>query len=308
MKRNYLTLGIGLFVLLVFGLLLVCFQVRQTEVALVTTFGRPSASLVEPGLYFKWPWPIQRVQKFDKRIQNFQDRATETSTRDGKNVIVQVYVGWTISDPELFRERFDGSLLQAERFLEGLVSDAKNTVIGLHPFSDLISTDPQELKFAEIEEDIQARISNQAEERYGLTINLLGIKVLNLPESITENVFERMRKERERFVVEIRAEGERRASDIRSEAERDRENLLATARAEATRIRGQADAEADQYYKVFSQNPELAILLLKVNALESSLKERSTLILDRRTPPFDLIEVPDSLQASPAPAIQAGGE
>ena len=64
MKRNPLTLIIGLLLILIFGLLLFAFQVRTTEVAVVTTFGNPTRPITEPGLYLKWPWPIQKVWWF----------------------------------------------------------------------------------------------------------------------------------------------------------------------------------------------------------------------------------------------------
>ena len=74
MKRNALTLVVGLILLVIFFLLLFTFQVRQTEVVVVTTFAKPSADpITKPGLYFKWPMPIQKVYRFDKRIHNFED-------------------------------------------------------------------------------------------------------------------------------------------------------------------------------------------------------------------------------------------
>jgi len=57
MKNNSLTIVISLILAVIFGLLLFCFQVRQTEVALVTRFGKPVRTETEPGLKFKLPWP-----------------------------------------------------------------------------------------------------------------------------------------------------------------------------------------------------------------------------------------------------------
>src|SRR3972149_11719558 len=105
MKRNSLTLIVGGLLLLVFLSLLFCFQVRQTDVALVTTFGKPTRDIntdpekPEPGLYFKWPWPIEKVQKFDKRTQNLEGKFEETYTQDKINVLVTVYAGWSIRNP-----------------------------------------------------------------------------------------------------------------------------------------------------------------------------------------------------------------
>ena len=78
MKRNFLTVVIGAVLIVIFALLLFVFQVRQSEVAVVTTFGKPVRDLTEPGAYFKWPWPVQKVYKFDQRVQNFEDKFSET--------------------------------------------------------------------------------------------------------------------------------------------------------------------------------------------------------------------------------------
>ncbi len=295
MNRNYLTLTVGILLVLIFGALLFSFQVRQTEVALVTTFGKPTRDYntdpnkPEPGLKWKLPWPIQKVQKFDKRIQNFEDKFSETQTSDGKNVLMTVYVGWTISDPKLFREAASGSIPRAEGFLEGAINNSKNIVIGQHPFSHFISTNPQELKFEQIEAEILAGVKDTAQTGYGIHINFLGIKKLGLPESITQKVFDRMKEERGRFVSGIKAQGEAEASKITIAADRDRAEILSQADAVAREIRGKADAETAKAYEVFEKNPELAVLLLKNEALEQSLKDRTTLILDQRTPPFDLL-------------------
>src|SRR5687768_10064192 len=123
-KRNALTLTIGLVLLLVFLALLFVFQVRTTEVAVVTTFGKPERNIDQPNLYFKWPWPIQKVYKFDKRVHNFESGFEQVLTADGHNLLMMVYVGWNISDPKLFFPRFGGSEKKAQESLEGLVRNA----------------------------------------------------------------------------------------------------------------------------------------------------------------------------------------
>ena len=79
MKRNVMTIVIGAVLIVIFALLLFVFQVRQSEVAVVTTFGKPTRNLTEPGAYFKWPWPVEKVYKFDQRVQNFEDRFSQIS-------------------------------------------------------------------------------------------------------------------------------------------------------------------------------------------------------------------------------------
>jgi len=275
---------------IIFVLLLFTFQVRQTETVVVTTFGRPARTESTPGLKFKWPYPIQKIIRFDKRVQNFEDDFEETYTRDSYNLLAMVYVGWTIANPsEYFNSFPTGKPEAAHPALKGLIRSVKNSVVGQHTFSEFISTDAKQLKFVEIEQEMLTAIKADALKRYGIDVQFLGIKKLGLPESVTQKVFDRMTAERQREVERLKAQGEAEAMRIRSKADADRDAILAQAEAKATEIRGQADAKAAESFAAFKQNPELAVFLLKLNALEQSLKSRSTLILDEGTPPFDLL-------------------
>lgn len=292
MKRNPLTLVIGLLLILVFGLLLFTFQVRTTDVAVVTTFGNPTRPITEPNLYFKWPWPIQKVWTFDRRVQNFEDRLTEGLTRDSFNLLTSVYVGWKVSDPTAFFPRFAGGanpIAAAETLLDQWVGNAKTAIVGKHPLSDFISTSDNGTSFPAIENEIMAAIQAQIQtNNLGLQIEFLGIKRLLLPESVSQSVFDRMTSERKVLADRYQYEGEAEAQRIRSDAERKAAELVANAEAQATQIKGKGEAEAAKSLAIFQQNPGLASFIFRLNALEGSLKERSTLIFDQHTPPFDL--------------------
>jgi membrane protease subunit HflC len=290
MKKNPLTLLVGSLLLLVFLALLFCYQVRTTEVAVVTTFGRYSSSQTNAGIYLRAPLPIQKVYKFDKRLQTFERKYEQQFTRDKKSPILSVYVGWRIADPKRFLESFNGDLLKAEQTLENVVRDAKNSVIGNHDFSELISPDPSKVKFDVIEGEMKAVMAATTLASYGVAIDLVGIKELGLPEALTAKVFERMKSEREKLVKKYQGEGNAEADRIRSEAELRRKELIAQAENEAQRILGGAEQEASKHYQTLQQDPELAVFLLSLRSLEGSLKERSTLILDERTPPFNLLK------------------
>ncbi len=290
MKRNSLTIIVGSILIVIFGLLLFTFQVRETEVAVVTTFDKPTRFIPTPGLKLKWPRPIQKVTIFDKRIQNFEDDLDQTMTQDGYSLLVMVYAGWTIKDPQKFFNSFpSGTAEAARRPLEGLIRTAKLQVIGRRAFSEFISINPKEVKLAEIEKEILQAVQPQA-LNYGIEIHFLGIEKLGLPPNVTQKVFDRMQAERQKEVVRLTAEGDATASRIRNDAETKRTEILAKAESEATAIRGQADAEAKKFYTVLNQNPELATLLESLKALEDFLKNtRSELILDERTPPLQYL-------------------
>ena len=290
MNKQKIYFLIGIILLLIFASILFIFQVRQSEVAVVTTFGSYSRTIEDAGLRFKWPWPIQKVYRFDNRLQNFERKFEQTTTGDAKPLIIEVYVGWRISDPKIFLERFNGDIKKAEQNLESLVRDAKNSVIGQHPFRDLISPREEDLKFNDIEEEIVAAIQIEAKDDYGMEVVFSGIKQLGLPESNTQKVFERMRADRQRLVKQFQGEGESRAMEIRSKAEAESTRILNEAKAQAIEIEGKAEAQANEYYKVFQENPDLAELLLGLEALEAATKEKTTIVADPSTPPFNLFQ------------------
>jgi membrane protease subunit HflC len=292
MNRNPLILIIGFIIGIIVFLLLFTFQVRKSEVAVVTTFGKVHIQHTEPGLKWRVPPPIQRVYKFDQRVQNFEDKPTEGLTRDGFNLITSVYVGWKITEVTNFFPTFAGytdPIQEAERGLERLLSHAKSSVFGKHPLSDIVSATDNGTNFIVIENEILAAVQSELRaQRYGIEIDILGIKKLQIPESVTQNVFERMTSERKVLADRSQYEGEAEAAKIKSEAERRAGEMLARAESEATRIRGEGEAKAAESLKVFDQNSDLAILIFQLNALESSLKEHSILVFDPNTPPFNL--------------------
>jgi membrane protease subunit HflC len=292
MKKNSLTLIVGFLLIVLFALLLFVFQVRTTQVAVVTTFGKPTRPVAEPGAYFKWPWPIQKVYYFDKRVQNFEDKFTEDLTADNNNLLTSVYIGWRITDPKEFFPKFaGGSVTEAEKVLEGLLRSSKSAVIGKHALSDFVSANADGSRFSAIETEILGILQSQIHGRnYGIEIEFLGIKRLGLPEPVTQSVFDRMTSERQVLISKSQYEGESEALKIRSGAERRAAEIISIAEGQATQIRGRGEAEAAKSLAVFQQNPELASFLFRLTALENSLKDRSTLIFDQQTPPFNLFQ------------------
>jgi membrane protease subunit HflC len=292
MKRNLFTLIVGLLLIIIFGLAFMVFQVRQSEVAVVTTFGSPTRPITEPGAHLKAPWPIQKVYKFDQRTQNFEDKLTQGLTRDSFSLLTSVYVGWKITDPTAFFPKFASSaepIAAAEQLLGQRIGNARSAIVGRHPLSDFISTTDNGVSFATIEKEILDSIQSQlATNNYGVKLEFLGLKRIQLPESVTQAVFDRMQSERKVLADKSQFEGEAEAQKIRSDAERKAAELVANAESQASQIRGQGEAEAAKSLTVFQQNPELASFLFRLGALEGSLKDRSTLIFDQHTPPFDL--------------------
>lgn len=292
MNRNLITIITAAVLAVIFVLLLFTFQVRQSEVAVVTTFGKITGQPRSPGLHLRWPWPIQQVYKFDERIQNFEDKFSETLTADSITLITSVYVGWRISNPSDFLNSFkDGSVAAAQSQLESLLRSANQTTVGNHPLSDFVNADPKLLKFDEIQNEIEQNVQDELRTNsYGISIEFLGLKRIELPESVTEAVFTRMKTERQVLISQADNLGKKEATIIKANADRQANETLANAQAQATRIEGEGVAEAAKTLPIFQQNPDLEVFMLRIKALQASLNQKSTLILDQRTPPFDLFQ------------------
>ena len=288
--KHWPTMLLGLVVAAILLVAVFSYQLNQTESAVVTTFGRPT-EVTEPGLHFRWPFPFQRIYRFDHRIRCFEGGAgklEETMTADGQNILVGIYVNFRIKDVKQFFVTLE-NMTKAEDQLNSWMRGYKNAAFGRYKFSQVVNTDPKLMKLTEIQNQIKENLV-KISEPYGLEIVSVGINTSNVPKAISEKVFDRMIQERQRAAAQFLAQGNSRAEKIRIDADREKAITLANAEAQAKEIRAQGDAEAAKYYAVFKENPELAEFLRKLDSLRQIMKGRTTLVLDTNVAPFDLFK------------------
>ena len=288
--KHWPTMLLGLAVAAILLVAVFSFQLSETESAVVTTFGRP-AQVSDPGLHFRWPFPFQRIYRFDHRVRCYEGssgKLEETMTGDGHNILVGIYVNFRISDVVKFFVTFE-NVTRAEDQLNALMRGAKNTAFGQYRFNQIVNTDPKEMRLAEIQQKIKQDLIRQTSEN-GLEILSVGINTINVPKTVSEKVFERMIAERKRVADKYIAEGESEARKIRINADSARVIKLADAEAKAKEIRAKGDAEAAKYYAEFSKNPQLAAFLRKLESLRVIMQGRTTLVVDTNTAPFDLLK------------------
>jgi len=275
-------IAIVIFIVLIvaiLGLYLFSFQVRETQSVLVTTFGKPTREITDPGWKFKWPAPIQTKHPFDSRMRVFESDLIETETAERVPIVVNTYVVWRIAEPLGFFNAV-GTVREAEGKLLSQISDTQNTVIGRHSFGEFVNSDPNEIKFPQIEEEMRTDLQQAvANADYGIEIKTLGIKQLKISKDVSEKVFERMRAERNTKYQATIAHGNAEATKIKADADSKKTELLATAEAKAKAIQAEGDAEAAKYYKMLEADPEFAMFLRRIDAARETLKERSTVIL-----------------------------
>jgi modulator of FtsH protease HflC len=244
------------------------FTVDRTEFVYLTQFGRPVATFdgenaEEAGLHFKWPSPIQSVQRLDRRLQFFDLPGAELLTHDprgktiDKTLTVDAYVCWRIAGKE-GADRFIrtvGTPERARTVLSGRISGELGAALGEMELDDLISVEPG--KVDENRKRLQERLmrgatgaagglEGRALSDYGIKLVDVRLRRSNHPPAVREAIFDRIRSERNKKVAEYQSEGARQAEDVKSAAERKVRETLANARAEEQRVKGDADAEADQ--------------------------------------------------------------
>ncbi|MHC4722367.1 MAG: SPFH domain-containing protein, partial [Planctomycetota bacterium] len=209
-------------------------------------------------------------------------------------IVVSTYVIWKVGDPQEFLEAVQDKT-GAEDQLRSLLRDTQNSIIGEHYFSEFVNSDPDEIRFSEIEDQMHTTLKNRlSDKKYGIDIMAVGIRQLGVSEDVTKDVFDRMRADRTRKTETILAQGNAEATKIRTDAESKRTELLAVVEAQAKAIRGGGDAEAAKYYQLLEADPGLAMFLRDLEALKKILKEKSTIVLGAETEPMKLLRgVPD---------------
>ncbi|HQI28850.1 MAG TPA: protease modulator HflC, partial [Sedimentisphaerales bacterium] len=268
---------------------LVTFQVRETESGFVTRFGKPVREVTKPGLYFKWPTPIEQIHKFDSRMRVLEAaQLAETTTRGNVPIIVNTYIVWRVAEPLKFLNAVKTEA-NAESKLRNHINDTQNRVIGQHSFGEFVNNDPSKIQFDKIQEEMLDDLKGPVRAEYGIEIKTLGIKQLKVSEDVTKKVFERMKAERQGRTDAITSEGEAIATQIRADANKKRDILLDAAEGRAKEIRGQGDADAARYYEMLKADEKLAIFLRNLEALKQILRERTTIVIPTVAEPFSLL-------------------
>jgi membrane protease subunit HflC len=279
MKNSFVILvGVILVTLLLSHMFL--YQVRYDQVAVRTTFDRADESSVQDaaGLKWRWPWPINKVTLYSKRLQVLDDKIEELQTADGKSVIVKTYLTWRIADPLAFYVTLKDPA-EANRQMSSRLREIRG-LISNYTFDQLVNVDRSKLKLAAIEDEATRQIDTALREAgYGIQVESVGIHKVILPESTTQKVFETMIASRQRLAENALQEGQAQASAIRSEAASARERILAFAERKAQSIKSQGDREAAVQYEAFAANEEFAIFLRKIEALRKMLDHNTTFVL-----------------------------
>jgi membrane protease subunit HflC len=266
------------------------FTVDQRHSAIVFELGQIVRVVNEPGLYFKMPPPFQNIETVDRRILTIDSSAPDrVQTSEKKNLLIDSFVKWRVTDPRAYWISFQGSERAAEERMSTLVRDALNQAVNKRTVSEITSR-ARDKAMEEIRVAVQERVKD-----LGVTIVDVRLRHVDfVPEIMSESVYPRMVAERKRVANEQRSIGAAEAEKIRADAERQREVLLAEAYRDAQRIKGEGDGRsAGIYARAFGANPEFYAFYRSLEAYRQSFRTRAdTLVVDPSSDFFKYMKSP----------------
>jgi membrane protease subunit HflC len=279
-------------------LLLSVYSVSETEQAILTQFGEPvGGPVTKAGLHFKAPL-VQLVHTFDKRWLEFEGSANQIPTKDKKYIWVETYARWRIIDPLKFYQNV-GDERGAQSRLDDIIDGQTRNAVASFDLLEIVRSTNREFQITEELSGIgsaeamapvrtgRSAIAKIVLEKAAQITPAFGIEVedvrflrLNYIESVQQKVFERMISERKRIAERSRSEGQGKAAEIRGQKERDVLAASSEGYKKAQEKKGAADAEATAIYaRAYGRDPELYQFLKSMETLQSSLDEKSWLIL-----------------------------
>ncbi len=276
--NNKLPLLLILLVLTLIGFKVFTFTVNEKELAIKLKIGKVVKSDYTPGLHLKIPG-LNIIKKFDSRIQTMDNRPAPVMNTDKEYLDVDYFVKWRIKDVVTYYTTFNGSKVSAESRLSDVIKNALSEEFSHRTLQQVIST-----QRTEIMQTLKEKATPIA-ENFGMEVVDVRIKRINLSDTVSSSVFERMISEREAEAAEHRSNGQKEAVNIKANTDKQVRILLADATRDAAKIMGQGDAQATRIYAgAYTRNQELYSFLRSLEAYEKSFNgSDSMMVLDPKS-------------------------
>jgi membrane protease subunit HflC len=296
--NKIIALVVGVLIVLFVGSSMI-FVVDQRKYAIVFAFGEVKDIISTPGLHFKAPPPFQNVIYLDKRIQTIDNPdADRYITSEKKNLLVDLFVKWRIVDPRKFYVSVRGDNTLAQDRLSQVIRAALNEEFTKRTVAEVVSNEREVVMQA-----VRKKVTPDA-ANIGIEILDVRLKRVDMLDTITESVYQRMKAERQQVANEQRATGAAEAERIKADADKQREVIIADAYKQAQILKGQGDAKASAIYAAaFGQDPQFYQFYQSLEAYRRSFKNRDVLVADPNSDFFRFFRNPDGA-AAPAGAAK----
>ena len=281
MKKRYIWI-IAAALLLFIVVMNSAYVVAENEHACVTRFNKIETVRSEAGLYFKIPF-VDQIMRFPNTVLLYDIPESEALTADKKNMTVDSYITWKISDPRTFYQTI-GSITEAETRLDAFTYTALKNLMGTLQQSDIINEEDASERndiYAGITEDVAV-----VAKTYGISVLDIKIKRLDLPADNEQAVYARMISDRNQIAEKFTADGEYEASIIRNDVDKQVNIIISNAEAQAAKLEAEGEAE---YMRMLAEaydsddKKDFYEFTLGLDALKASLntdKNTKTVIID----------------------------
>jgi membrane protease subunit HflC len=263
------------------------FTVKETEFAINLQLGEMVRSDYEPGLHVKMPL-LQTVEKFEKRVMTRNYPSEQFLTSEGKILNVDFYVKWRIANVSQYYRSTGGSEDTAAARLAEVVKDGLKGTIAKRTIQQVVAAERAEL-IADV-----LNFAGTSVTKLGITLVDVRVKRIELPDDVSDSVFNRMRQDFARQAAQLRAEGEEQAIKVRAESERQRTEILSAAARDAEKIRGEGDAHAATIFAAATtKNPEFFAFYRSMQAYRKAVgREGDVLVLSLDSQFFKYLQQP----------------
>ncbi len=273
------------------------YVVKETEQVVLTQFGEVVGEpITEPGLHYRTPF-LQRPNYLEKRVLEWDGDPNEMTSKDRRFISVDTFARWRISDAKQYLKAviFEDA---AQSRLDDILDGETRNAVANHRLIEVLRNTTRELptEAGSVMEDSAGAVSIQygrstiaAEvlakarvraESLGIEILDFRFKRINYEEVVRQQVYERMRSERQRIAAEYRSQGEGEAAKIAGRLERDLKQITSDAYRQAEEVRGTADAEAARIYAVsYGADPEFYAFYKTLQTYEKTFDDKTTVVL-----------------------------
>lgn len=250
------------------------YMVTELERGVLLRFGQITDADLKPGLHVKVPF-IDEVKIFDGRLQPLDVPQARFLTLEQKALVVDAYIKWQIQDVEKFYKATNGELYRVSQLLTQRADSRLRNSFGGLTLNEVVSGRRDQMM-----EDITSGLNKVALEELGVSVKDVRVKKIDLPDDVSDSVFQRMASEREKEAQEYRSKGKEMGKAIRANADRERRVVLAEAYRKAEITRGEGDAEAAAIYaKAYEQDSEFYSFYRSLQAYKSSFNSASDVML-----------------------------
>jgi len=268
----------SLLVVLAVGIVLVAtsalFVIQETELAVKLRFGRLIETNIQPGLHYKIPF-VDQVRKFDARILTLDADPASFFTIEKKRLIVDAFSKWRIVDVDVYYRATGGNQIVAQERLASRVNDGLRNQFGARTLHEVVSGERDQLM-----KNLRDKLNLTVRQSLGVEVVDVRVKGIDLPPEVSEQVYRRMKAEREKEARILRSEGGEQAEKIRADADRQKTILLANAYRDAEQTRGKGDAEATSTYaSAYTKNPEFYSFIRSLTAYRKSFANKGDVLL-----------------------------